>query len=65
MVEKLLSAKELSERLEINLFTCYSWARSGIIPSVKLGPKLIRFKESDIEKFISAKGAPGHESKKS
>lgn len=63
MVKRLISAKEVSERLGVNLFTCYAWARSGILPHLKLGSKIIRFDAEAIEKFITekAQGSPGHD----
>lgn len=60
MSEKYFSAKHLSENLDINLFTIYAWVRKGILPAVKVGPKLVRIKESDVEKIISSQGTPGH-----
>lgn len=63
MDEKLISAKDISERCKVNLFTVYSWARRGIIPSIRLGPKLIRFSARSIEEFITEKKTqepPGH-----
>lgn len=62
-MEKLMSARDVSKSLGINVFTLYLWARKNIIPSVRLGPKLIRFRKTDIEKLITsqkAKGSPGH-----
>jgi len=40
---KLLTAAELAERLRVKPDTVRDWARRGLIPSVKLGHKTIRY----------------------
>ncbi len=53
-MEKLLSIEELSEKLGIPITTIYSWTSKKKIPYIKLG-RLVRFKESEIQEWISKK----------
>jgi excisionase family DNA binding protein len=43
-MEKLLTARQVSELLEVKISTVYDWVYRGLIPYVKLG-RLIRFKK--------------------
>ena len=54
-MDKLLTIKELADRLSVSVATLYEWRRQGEIPSVKLSRKTLRFKESAINDFISAR----------
>ncbi|MBI4641464.1 MAG: response regulator [Candidatus Tectomicrobia bacterium] len=51
MQEKLMSAKELSEYLDIELRTLYRYISGGEIPAIKMG-KQWRFRRVDIEKWL-------------
>ena len=42
-MSELLTAAEVAERLRVKPSTVSGWAREGRIPSVRLGPKTIRF----------------------
>lgn len=50
-MEKLLSAKQVSELLEVSQATVYDWVSRGRIPYVKLG-RLIRFKKTEIFHWV-------------
>ena len=57
-MERLLTIKEVADRLSVSTATLYEWSRQGQLPSVKLSRKVLRFKESAINAFISARSAP-------
>jgi len=57
-MRKLLTVEEVAELLSVKKSTIYSWTHSGFIPHVKLGNKL-RFKESEIEKWIEKRSVRG------
>ena len=57
-MDKLLTIREVSDLLSVSTATLYEWSRQGQIPSVKLSRKVLRFKESAINAFISARSAP-------
>jgi excisionase family DNA binding protein len=50
--KNLLTVKQVSEMLGISIHTAYKWAKSGRLPTVKLG-YLLRFDPDRIEKFIA------------
>ncbi|MCK9593537.1 MAG: helix-turn-helix domain-containing protein [Methanoregula sp.] len=50
-VEKSYSLKEAAENLGISVSGLRNWIRDGTIESYKVGEKLIRIKESEINKF--------------
>lgn len=49
--ERILSIKEASDRLGISMNTLYSWVSQRKIEYVKIG-RLVKFKQSGIERFI-------------
>jgi excisionase family DNA binding protein len=57
-MERLLTIKEVADLLSVSIATLYEWSRQGLIPSVKLSPKALRFSESEINDFISKKSSP-------
>jgi len=46
-MEQFLTAKQLSELLQVDLSTIYLWTHTEFIPFYKLG-KTVRFKEEDV-----------------
>lgn len=40
---QLLTAEQLAERLSVSPSTIKTWSRSGLIPQVRISPKIIRF----------------------
>jgi excisionase family DNA binding protein len=51
-MEKLLTIRELAERLGIAEGTAYHWLSQGRLPCVRLGSRCVRFRESDVEKML-------------
>ena len=50
-MKTLMSPKEAAEILGVHPATIYKLVKTGELPSVKLGPKLIRINASDVEKL--------------
>jgi excisionase family DNA binding protein len=57
-VEKLLTVKELSEIFQVSRSTIYEWSHTGFVPHYKL-PKGIRFRMSEIEKWLIVRRKKG------
>lgn len=53
-MEKLLTAKQVSELLEVKVSTVYDWVSRGLIPYVKLR-RLVRFKKNEIFRWVDAR----------
>jgi excisionase family DNA binding protein len=51
-VEKLLNINDLSEILGVTKATIYSWTSQNKIPHIKIGKRLLKFRESEILKWI-------------
>lgn len=49
---KLLTAKEAAEKLNINIFTLYKLSREKVIPSVRIGRRLVRFSEEHLRQWV-------------
>lgn len=54
-MKKWLTVKELSELLSIKPATLYSYYSRGILPGIKIGPRLVRFSIEDVEEFLEKK----------
>jgi len=52
-MEKLLTAKQVSELLEVKISTIYDWVYRDLIPYVKLG-RLIRFKKAELFRWVDS-----------
>ena len=53
-----MTAKQLSELLQVGLPTVYKWVHYGYVPHVKLGIS-IRFKEKKIEEWLKKRERRG------
>ncbi len=62
-MERLLSIDELSKLLGVTKAAIYSWTCRKKIPYVKLGRKLLKFREDEIMKWIEERSVPLHEDK--
>ena len=54
-IENLLTIDELSEWLAIEKSTIYAWTSKKIIPHIKLGKKMLRFRVNEILDWLSEK----------
>lgn len=50
--EKSYSPIEVASHAGVSRRTVYTWIRSGILPAVKVGPKLWRITESALATFL-------------
>ena len=50
-MERLMTAKQVSELIEVKPSTIYQWVHEGFIPYVKLG-KCVRFKKDELFRWI-------------
>lgn len=57
-MEKLLTAKQLSELLQVDLSTVYLWTHTEFIPHYRLG-RAVRFREKDVEAWLEKRRQKG------
>ena len=57
-MEKLLTIQQLSELIQVSRNTIYEWTHISFIPHYKF-PKGVRFRVSDIEKWLKDKKRKG------
>lgn len=50
--DTLYSAEDIENYLGISRATVYTLARKGILPKIRVSPRLIRFRASDVEAFL-------------
>src|SRR5258707_4882772 len=53
---RLLDAKEATETPQVNIQRVYELSRRGILPSMRIGPKQIRYEETRLMKWIEYGG---------
>ena len=49
---RFLTAKDIAERFQVSVRVVYLWVDQGQLPSIRIGPRLIRFTEDGVEEFI-------------
>lgn len=52
-MEKLLTARQVSDLLEVKISTVYDWVHRAVIPYVKLN-RLVRFKKTDVFRWVDS-----------
>jgi excisionase family DNA binding protein len=52
---RLLTAREVAERLGFSTETILRWARRGELPAIRLPGGAIRFRESDLEWWLASR----------
>lgn len=52
MVRKMLSYSEAAEKLGVKLGTLYSMVSGARVPFVRLGPRLVRFPEDELDRWL-------------
>ena len=60
---KLLNVQEVAELLGVRKSTIYQWTSQEYIPHIKVG-KMVRFKDTDIEKWLNSLKTVGRNSRK-
>jgi excisionase family DNA binding protein len=53
MAERLLAIDEVAQMLAVTKSMIYAWVHQNKIPYVKLGKRLLRFREEDIIAWVS------------
>lgn len=51
-MEKLLTIRELAERLNITEGTAYHWLSAGRLTCVRFSRRCVRFRESDVQQML-------------
>jgi excisionase family DNA binding protein len=51
-VERLLTIRELAERLNIAEGTAYHWLSAGRLKCVRFSKRCVRFRESDVQELL-------------
>ena len=51
-MEKLLTIRELAERLKIAEGTAYRWLSAGRLKCVRFSRRCVRFRESDVQELL-------------
>ena len=51
-IEKLLTTAQVAELLQISKSTVHSYQKMGLLKPIRITPKTVRFKQSDIEELI-------------
>jgi excisionase family DNA binding protein len=54
--EKYWKVTDLADHLKVSPYTIYDWVHRRVIPFHKLRGSLLRFKPSEIEKWLSQEG---------
>ena len=49
---RLLTAREVSERLSVSVETVLRWYRRGDLPGVRLSSNVLRFESLELERFV-------------
>ena len=62
--DTLYSAEDIEKYLGISRATVYTLARKGILPKIRVSPRLIRFRASDVEAFLRGLPDRGNGTKK-
>lgn len=59
-IEPLLDDEQVASTLKISVETLATWRHTGrvILPYIRIGGRLVRYKRSDVQAFINA----GHQS---
>jgi excisionase family DNA binding protein len=52
MTDRLLTAREVAERLGVSPATVLRWVRRGELPAIRLPSGAIRFRESELEAWL-------------
>jgi len=51
-MDRLLTIRELAERLNIAEGTAYHWLSQGRLPCVRFSSRCVRFREDDVQKML-------------
>jgi excisionase family DNA binding protein len=51
---RLITVEEAARRLDVAKMTIYRMGNDGRLPLVRLGPRLVRIDENDLERIITS-----------
>lgn len=60
-MERLINLKDAAELAGVSPFTLRRWAKLGRVASVRLSPRAIRFRESDLAAMVRANVQPARD----
>lgn len=52
-MDRLLTVRELSERLRVTPTCVYRWLGEGRLPVVRFSKRCVRFRESDLQQLLN------------
>lgn len=58
MADRLLTAREVAERLTVSTETVLRWTRRGKLPAYKLPSGAIRYREAEVDRRIAEWATP-------
>ena len=59
MDETFLTVAEIAERLRLNQQTVRNWIDRGELAAIRVGPRRVRVRASELERFIAASSSAG------
>jgi excisionase family DNA binding protein len=59
-LQPLLTDRDVAAVLAVRPDTVRRWAASGLLPSVRLGGRLLRFRAEDVQQWIQGQSSSGH-----
>lgn len=54
--QEYLTVGQVAEMLQVSKTIVYKWAKIGVLKGYKIGPRLIRFKKSEVIKSLKVEG---------
>lgn len=58
-MDRLLTCEEVAKLLSLKDLTVRRWTKEGKIPCVRIGGRAVRYRPSDLEKWIQDNSAGG------
>ncbi len=55
MTGRLLTAREVADKLGVSAETVLRWRRKGLIPAIELPGGAIRFRENELDEWLTAR----------
>ena len=55
MTNNLLTRQEVAKLFNVKSQTIYRWTRDGKLPFYKVGYKIVRYKQEDVNKLLNEK----------
>jgi len=58
MTGRLLTGREVADRLGLSTKTVLRWAQTGELPAIRLSNRAIRFREDELDEWLRARATP-------